>query len=316
MGTPRQIITFGQTGQTLALVPPEVYDGAPTAVSVDVFAGTVENDGTADFSPTPTVDATSTTTDAAAGISQHAAAGGRKRIPLTSTSGVAVGKSYLIQNLVGQRELVRVVSLSSNDYVDVEHDLANDYPTGSAFLGCEITAPVNDTWAATKSRLNYPDDPYRVRWVYTVAGVTRRHWTYADLVHVPGKHGVTVGSLLGEWPTLLYQLSREERIASADRLIGAAWDRVVYDLEMAGIDQSTLRDAAKVDMLVKEAALMIAGERGECPPGRDSEQWARERAAIYRRDLEKSISGNRLIRSEGVDSAIATDAPRAGWFVS
>lgn len=61
---------------------------------------------------------------------------------------------------------------------------------------------------------------------------------------------------------------------------------------------------------------MTAGDRGEAPPGRDSEQWGRERAAIYKRDLEKAISGNKLIVSQSLGGEITADPVRPGWFSS
>jgi len=312
----RASITFGVTGQSVELYPPEWVAGAPSSVTFAVYTATQSNDDDPEFSDSGDVDPVSTTLDGSAGAAQHAAAGGRRRVPLTATTSIVQGRDYLVTNAANQRERVRVTAISSGAYVEVEHDLAYDYASGATFVGLLMSADIDDTFAATESALNTPDQPYRVLWTYTAGGVERRLWTYFDLVRQAKKHGVTVDALLGEWPTLLYQLGKDERGRAADRAISAAWDQVQLDLESAGLDPNSLRDGGKLDMLVKKSALMVFGNRGEGPPGRDTEQWQRERFADYKSTLEKLVSGNKLIRSEGTEGGISTDPVRPGWFSS
>lgn len=312
----RAAITYGLTGQSLELYPPEWTAGAPSSVTFAVYEGTQSDDDAVQFSGSGSVDTVSTTLDASAGAAQHAATGGRRRVPLTATTNIVQGRDYLITNAVGQRERVRVATISSGAYVEVEHDLAYDYVSTDTFVGLRMTAAIDNTFAVTESALNYPESPYRVLWTYTVGGIVRKHWSAFDLVRAARKHGVTVEDLFGEWPTILHQIGNRERLSAGRDAIEAGWRRFVTDLKLAGIDPNAIRDPEMVDQLVKESALMTFADRGECPPNRDPEQWTRERAAIYKRDLEKVISGNKLLLSEGLDGAITTEPARAGWFVS
>lgn len=314
----RASIVYGKTGQVVEFYPPEAVEGVPSVATVSVWAGTQSNDDTAEYSPTPTIDATSITMDAAGGFFNHEVS--RKRLFLPNVSGLVVARSYLAQNLVSQREVVRLSRISSSApiCVDGEHDLVHDYPIGSSLLGMRIYFTVDPTWVADESNINPYDLPYRVRWRYTVAGVVRDHWTYLDLVTVAKQHGVTVESLLEEWPTLWYQLGPDDRVAEAGSLIRAAWDRVEMDLRLAGTDPNTLRDSGMLDMLVRAAAMEVLGrQRGTCPPGRDLEQFIRESAAIYHRDFEKAVAGNKLTRAaDNGTGAIDSDPVRVGWFTS
>lgn len=315
----RVAVAFGLTGQTVEFYPPEATEGVPSAATCSVYQGSLSDDDLPEFSPAVTIDATSLALSGSSGHFQHGGTGGRKRIWLASTAGLAARRRYLLQNAISQREVVRLVEVSASGtiYATAEYDLAYDYPlTTSSLLGLRMTFPVDATWVANEAKLNHPGEPYRVLWSYTVGGVARRHWTQIDLVRAPKQHGVTADSLLGDWPTLLYQLGEEERATDADRAIRAASDRVFLDLELAGVDPNSLRDSGKLDMLVKMAALEVFARSGTCPPNRDIEQWVRETSAIYKRDLEKMLGGNVLVRSEGTGGGITPDPIRAGWFLS
>lgn len=309
---------FGLTGQVIEFYPPEATEGVPSAATCTVYRGGQSNDEDAELAPAVTIDSTSITLSGTSGYAMHSGAGGRKRLTLPNVSGLATRRRYLLQNGNQQREVVRLAEVSASSlYADVEYDLAYDYPlTVSSLLGLRMTWTVDATWVADEANLSGPASPYRVLWQYTVAGAVRRHWTLLDLVRQARQHGVTADSLLGDWPSLLYQIGPDDRVYAAERAIASAWDRVSYDLEMAGLDPDALRDSGKLDMLVREASLEVFARQGEAPANRDLEQWVRETSAIYKRDLEKAIAGNRLLRAEGTDSAISTDPPSAGWFTS
>lgn len=313
----RCALTFGLTGQVVEFYPPEGSEGVPSAASVSVWRGEDDNDDAAELTPSVTVDSTNILFDAASGFSNHDVS--RRRCFLASVSGVAQRRKYIVQNAFSEREIVRVeqISTSAPIGVDVEHDLVHDYAAGSSFLGLRISWTVDSTWIADEDNLNDYAYPFRILWTYTIAGVVRKHWTYADVVRVAKQHGVTVESLLGEWPSLWHQLPQSERLMSADRLITAAWRRVEDDLRLNSIDPNTVREGGLLDRLVSDAAMEVLARRGQCPPGRDLEQFVRESSAIYHRDFVKAIGGNRIVRSDSSDTAtISAEPARPGWFVS
>lgn len=312
----RIALTYGLTGQVVDFYPPEAAEGVPSSASCSIWTATQSNDDTAELTPTPTIDSVSLTVNGASGHFNHAVS--RKRIFLSATTNLATRRQYIAQNLVSQREVFRCAAISSSGtvYTDSEHDLVHDYPVGSSVLGIRLYFTIDSTWVATESNLNDPEEPYRVRWRYTIAGIPREHWTYLDLVRVAKKHGVTVESLLKEWPSLWYQLPQEDRVMSAQYLIASGWEQVETDLRLAGIDPNSLRDSGLLDVLVKESTMEVLGRRGEAPPGRDVEQFSREAAARYRRDFEKAVAGNKLTRSEGTEGNITAEPVRAGWFTS
>lgn len=312
----RLALTYGLTGQVVEFYPPEAAEGVPSAASCSVWRSSQSNDDTAELTPTPTIDSVSLSVNGASGHFNHAVS--RRRIVLAATTGLATRRKYLVQNATSQREVFKCVAISSSGtiYADAEHDLVHDYPLGSSVLGIRLYFTIDPTFIATESKLNDPDQPYRLRWRYTIASIPREHWTYFDVVRVAKKHGVTVESFLGEWPSLWYQLDEEDKRLSAEGLIASGWEQCETDLRLAGVDPNSLRDSGLLDVLVKESTLEVLGRRGEAPPGRDVEQFGREAAARYRRDFEKAVAGNRLTRSEGTEGNITTDPVRVGWFTS
>lgn len=314
----RASIIYGLTGQVLEFYPPEWAAGVPgAAATFRVWAAHQSDDDTPEFQGTATMDTVSLQITGASGYSQVSAAGGRKRLLMSSTTGLVVDRFYTVENGDSQRELVRTRLVKPNTYVDVEYDLQNDYPNAASSLlkGFRQAATVDGTFVVTESKLNYPEKPYRVQWTYTLGGIVRRHLSLFDLVRAPKKHGVTGYDFVGLWPTLFHQLDRDKRGQSGDYLVKEGWKRVQKDLMLDGVDPNSIHDTL-LDELVIAAAVLTAAESGKAPPGRDLEVFVRERTAIYHRDKEKAISGNHLIVSQNTEGAITQDPKRPGWFAS
>src|SRR5688572_24765729 len=125
--TPHTALIYGLTGQTFEVYPAMaevVRDGAPaSAATYAVYRGTQSNDEAALFSGTATLDATSTTFDAASGYGQT----NRNKASLTATTNVVVGRRYLATNALGQREVIVPRLIASADYIEAEEPLAYDY---------------------------------------------------------------------------------------------------------------------------------------------------------------------------------------------
>src|SRR5687767_3446192 len=122
-------ILYGVAGQTLVFDAPE---GRPSSVtSVDVRAWDAADDGDDEFSLTGSVETNpNTTLDAAAGASQT----NPRNVPLAATTGIAIGRTYLITHATtALKEWAEVESITSADSVAVRHPLHNDYASSATF---------------------------------------------------------------------------------------------------------------------------------------------------------------------------------------
>jgi hypothetical protein len=304
----RQAIPYGITGTEVEIYPPEALEGVPSAAATySVWAGGAGNDQDAEFSGTTTMDTTSLALDGSAGPSQT----NRRHVPLAATTGIVLGRWYVMENAEGQREFVKVVKLASADYVEVEHELVHEYITTSSYLkGYRQVFTVDATWVAAIANLNDPEFPYRVSWSYTIASKARLRWTYLDLVRKAKGHGVTERDILTRHPDMKYQEPRSERGTGWADYIEAGWRRVQMDLRQTDLEPNELAEGQLLDELVIAAALLVTAEDGIVPPGRDIEAVVRERFAAYRRDFERMTlaAKPKLLMAQGTSGAI-TDNP-------
>jgi hypothetical protein len=260
MATVTQDILYNVTGQSLYIDCPE---GRPTGTpTFTVYADSVGDDGTEEFSGNGTVESVNTTVDVASGFSES----NRKRVYLADVSNIEVGREYLLTNSGTESEWCEVRRIDDlSGYVDVRHTLQNDYDiANSTFVGTRITASVDDTWVADTSHLNKgtsADPGYRVLWTYTVGGETKKRYTYFDLLRVAGDHNVTINDLTLYFPALKDTLGRDYR-GHVEKLIDEAYRALQLDLKAVGLDSDQVRDQWVVDELVKRRAILnlaIAG---------------------------------------------------------
>lgn len=300
----RQAIVFDLTGQTVEIYPPEVLEGVPgAAATYRVWDGAASMDDDTVMSGTATMDTTDLDLDAASGVGQA----DRRKINLASTTGLAVGRYYLLDEGNGQREVVRLVRIVTDDYALAEHDLMHAYTTAANLKGYRQVFTVDATWVADDANLNDPGYPYRIEWAYTINSIARRQWTYADLVRKAKGHRLTEADLLRRHPDLKYQEPRSERGGGWSDYIHAGWEMVQHDLELAGVDPNEVADGKNLDELVRLATLLVIAEDGITPPGRDGETVVRERFTRYRRDLERSITGRKLKMSQDKSGGLTAD---------
>src|SRR3990167_7941596 len=129
-------VIYGLTGQIIDTYPPEGAEGVPSSATCSVFDGDRSSDDTADFTPTVTIDSVSTTVDVASGYSQTQ----HNKLSIAATTSIVVGRQYLAENTYGQREIVTPKYIASGDYLELENDLAYDYPvTTSTLKGIRMT---------------------------------------------------------------------------------------------------------------------------------------------------------------------------------
>ncbi len=325
---PRHIaLIYGVTGQEVEFYPPAsqvVQDGAPAAATYSVWRGTQGNDDTALFSGTATLDSVSTTLSSAAGYSQA----NRRAIALTSSSGAAIGRWYAVTNAAGQREAVQLATVAQ--LVD---DLAYDYAAADTVRGLRHVATVDATFIAASANINVSGaqsllhrhqgagdkiaaPPYRVRWTYTLAGLTRHYWTGFDVVRAPAQHGVSVADLRGIFPDISDHEWRQTRGQHFQAQIEEAWDRFKIDARVSGYDPSSFRDPQLVARLVKLAAIWGLALSGVVPGGWSKAEYVpiaqREYESLFARAIGTAL--NAWVDTATV-GAINPTPPRQLWFV-
>lgn len=275
-------IVYNVTGQTLAYRVPQ---GLPTSATFLVVPDYANDDATAEFSGTATVDSVNTTTDAASGAGQA----DPTKINLTATTSIVIGRKYLL-SVDSYSEWIEVVGIEAGQHVHARFPLKNTYATGATFVGATITAAVDATWVADEANISDHLDPnpdYRVRWSIVVSGTTYIAYTYFDLVRAAVTHQVDIHDLNERAPGLHSGLPTEYRIDQGRSLIDSAWRSVQAKLASLSIDTDSLRDDQITDELTILRALNMLAMGGWKPLGMTSDVYINETRTEYERFLEQ-----------------------------
>lgn len=253
----RLAVILDVANQVIEFYPPE---GVPAAAATfEIWRGYDSQDNAAVLSGNGTMDTTSLNPAAAAGFSQA----NRRRVELASTTGLAVGRRYRLENALGQWEWVKIAAIATDDYIDLEDDLAYDYGTTATLKGYRHTLTVDTTFASTESNMNDAAYPYRLLWSYTVGGVPCRHWQYFDVVRVAPQHGVAEEDLQDVWGGLDYLIAPGQR----ERYLREAVAELELRLRLRNVDPVDLADGPVRDGLIKKAFDFVAARDGKSPQG-------------------------------------------------
>jgi hypothetical protein len=264
-----QELIFNLAGQSFFYDP---IEGRPSGTpTVQVFFGTNDDDGVAETATTGVcaLDAVNTTLSAAA-------TAGDVAISVTSAASIVRGRRYLITDTDADQELVEVASVSGTT-VGLRRPLFNGYASGSGFAGTRITIGVNATWVADRSKItdalgsnwrtDVEDDPsqfaghpgYRLRWTYTVAGVTTIGIGFADLVRYQSKNLITPLDVEGRFAGWIDRLPPDYQRDQGAALVEESFHAVREDL--LG-DAQTARKIRSTDVVgtltIYKAALLAA----------------------------------------------------------
>lgn len=252
-----QDILYNVTGQTLVFDAPE---GRPSSVtSVDVFLASDDDDGTEEAATTgsPAVETNPNTTfDAASGPSSA----DPRKLNLTATTGITVGRSYLCTAANGEKEFAEIISFIANDSARARVPLFNDYAAADTFQSTRISVSIDSTWVADENNLSpYSTAPYyRVRWVYVVGGVTYVHFTGMDLVrYAGGEHGVSIADMEAMIPGFADALPDAHRDDQGRRLFDEAYRQVQIDLHQQSIPDHAIRDRDVLRELVQRKTAVL-----------------------------------------------------------
>jgi hypothetical protein len=306
-------LVYGQTGQVVENYPPEWLEGVPSTASAIVFRGTQDADDTAgaEFTPSVTVDAVSTTFDAASGQSES----NRRIANLTATTGIAVGRHYLATNALSQSEILTPVAITSAASVTLDDDLKYDYASGATFKGLRMTFTVDATWVADESNILHPElPPYRVIWTYTLNSLVRRDYTYLRLVRQISKHSISIKQLQEQWPDVSWTEWIQRRGQGFAYLIDAAWERVRIDILTSGYKPDQFRDSEIIDQLVLLKSMHLLAKSGITPPGRDPDATVADTKKDYDDLFAKAILNLKALIDQGTAGAIAIKPLQNLWF--
>lgn len=302
-------LLFGVVGQTLSH---RVMQGRPTSATFTVLEDYANDDATAEFSGTATVDAVTTTVNAASGN----ATTDPHKINLTATTNIVTGRKYLLgQN--SKQEWVEPIEIVSASHIRVRHPLRNDYTTGATFVGTTITAAVDATWVAAEANLSDHLDPnpdYRVRWSIVVDGATHISYSYFDLVRSTVTHGVDIEDLNARAPGLHDTLPIEYQAEQGRPLIDSAWRSVQAKLSSLKIDTDALRDDQFIDELVILRCLYMLASGGWRPLNMSSGEYIAETRTDYERFIEQHMQV-RLAHpvASGSGSGVQTVIAQPAW---
>lgn len=307
-------VVYNRTGQEVEFYAPEsVRDclGVPSAVTCSVYWSEDSNDSAVEFSPSVSVDATSTTVNVASGQAQTT----RNKAFLAATTNIVAGQLYLIDNASSQREVVEPRKITAATSCELVQDLQYDYAiTVSTFKGLRCSFVVDPTWVVTESNILGPTDPdYRIRWTYTVSGVVYNHQTYMRLVRKPFKSTVTFRDLIARWPTLLSSESRDQRGEKYKRMIDDAEAQVRSDILADGYRPDQVADTETLDRLVNLALDYGVGRFHCAPPNRDRDSFIQECKEEYSRLFTKMVTTLKVQMDVGTEGAITVE-PVANYF--
>jgi len=321
-------LTFNVLGQTVEFYPPIdeiLLDGGPPTVAATytVFRGTQSDDDAPVFQGTATLDPVSTSTDDTCGPMSF----DRTRVPITTTANVVIGRRYLLSNVPtngSQRQVVIPKVISANDSVNHEAEIWHNYDPLSTFKGLRHSFVIFPAFITDSSSINIASTivagmgtgdtasafpPYRVRWSYaTGGGALRQHWTTFDVCRAPLAHGVTVDNVKRMVPDVIWDEWTQQRGMDFAPQIAEAFERVRFDIRMAGYDPNMVTDPLIVDRLVTLAAVARIMRALEKDPAGDYEK-------DYRNAFEKAIgTGLRAWMQTDSTGAITPSPVRQLWL--
>jgi hypothetical protein len=260
-----QDLEYGVTGQTLVFDAPE---GRPSSVtSVTVYQNTTGDDGSTESATTGSAAVETnpnTTFDADSGDGEADA----RVMNLTATTGIEVGRTYLIESATGEHEWPEVVAIANAASATARHPLANAYTTADTFKSTRMTISVDSTWIADQSNLSDGIDPrpgYRVRWVYVVASKTYVHDSYCSVVRYRGRHTVTPSMLDSMYPAYRDRLPHEHREDEGRALIAEAYEQVRWDWQASDMNDAAMRDRDAVNRAVMLRFGVVMAEASRDP---------------------------------------------------
>jgi len=239
-------------------VPEGRPDASPTPTVTVILNMTSDNVGTVEVATTGAVvlDTVNTTLTSSAAIGDQALA-------LTSSTGMARRRSYLLSNVNGDTEWVEPMTVAAGG-CGLRRPLINAYPAGSTLVGTRIAIGVNPAWVIDQSKISdvlattwrtsresshewgagYAG--YRLRWSYSFAGSPTIGVSYGDLVRYVAKNLITPIEVDTRIPGWIDRLPNDYRQDQGVSLIDDAFYAIKLD---AIADDQVLRRIRNTEIL-------------------------------------------------------------------
>lgn len=226
-------VYYGKGAQSLYTVPHR--DGRPLRLAAATYAiyDLRYGDASPDYEvvaagTAATIDAVSTTLTAKAGRTAES----RRRLALTSTTGMAEGRSYLLQAPTGEAEVVKIAAVVSATVALTDAEIRGDFPAASTVRGIEVAATFPSGTAGDADKLD--GMPWLLVWQFTGLPPIR------ESIHLERGEEAQLATLAD-----LLKLDPMLSIQGADRIDPAiALDRAHRDfrtdLLLAGANESDL----------------------------------------------------------------------------
>lgn len=211
-------VTKGQTGQLVWFRATEGRPSATPSVGLKDSGGAVLK---ASSTTNVTLDTVNTTVNATA-------AAGVKQLTVASGTGIVRGRTYRVQNALGQVEWVRVVGITGTT-VTLDEPTEYAYAAADAFQATEFYYTLQTADVAILRELCVATATYSV-----TGQVTGPLLAAFDVVLHPLANPLTVERLKERWPDVAAQEQTEQRGEDFARQRVAAWDLVRRGLRHRG----------------------------------------------------------------------------------
>jgi hypothetical protein len=256
-----QDIYFGVPNQVIVWDAPE---GRPSSVAaVRVFAMGTGDDGTQQEATagSPSIDAVSTTVDAASGAGQA----NPRLLNVLDGDDIVAGRAYLVTSAAGAREWVEAMEVveGASGSILTRYPMANAFASADTVVGTRITVPLSSLWVSDANKLSGGRNPivgYRARWLYTVDGAQRVHDSQFDLVRYVGGHTLMALDVDREFPGLQGMGPGFHRADGFKGLLDQAYERVKFDLRKADLADNAVMDQDALNRATLLALGMIVAK--------------------------------------------------------
>lgn len=294
-------LLYAVTGQSLYFDAPE--GRASSVTSSTVYENASGDDGATEAATTGSAAVETnpnTTTDGDAG---PGALDEEREVSLTSATGVAVDREYLLTNEDGAAERVLVQAIDSTNVVTLRNPLQVFHAAGATFQSTRITHAVDSTWIAASANISNEFDPnprYRWRLVYVVASVAYAHDLYFDVLRYAGRHDVSPIDVDRRSPGWLERLGTNDRLAQGRVIIDEAYQVIKFDLYNLSTPDQSIRNREVVNELVKLKAIELV----------DNTDASAKR---YESRLAQLIANAKVVTSKDSTGAASPADPHPIW---
>lgn len=258
MSSITQDVVAGVTGQRLHYDAPEGRPLSLTSVRVwpNIAAETSDVElattGAASIEASP-----NTTIDESSGVSRP----DPRRVVVAETTGIRVGRQYLLTNTEAEREWVEVRAIGDG-FVLLKSDLENDYEPESLFQSTRMSIALDAMWINDVTHRSWElnvNPRYRVRWEYVSADdQTIVVDTYFDVLDYAARYSVTAPDVDLLQPGWIDRLPRDDREQNGRGTIQAAYDAVKWDLYGDLVPDQAIRNRELFERLIAaKAAWMV-----------------------------------------------------------